>query len=272
MNAAISPAAATIETASLWARTRAIVLDLLILSLIQGIINVAFGSEHITNAVIDPATTGGYSYYTSTTQVDGIWLWLAAIVYFSVLEGLFGQTAGKAVVGIRVTDLNGGRPSWAAIIVRNFLRIIDSFPGIYLLGALAVRFSPLHQRIGDRVAGTIVVPVQIAPRAARSEAERRRALGLVIGLIALFLVACAAFIYWGRPSIVLNNLAMEGQFPGGRVASYQAEAPQWHGDTVTYPVRYRLAASGESCTGHITLGWTGFINGWEQEGSESTCR
>jgi hypothetical protein len=88
----------------------------------------------------------------------------------------------------------------------------------------------------------------------------------------LFLTACAAFAYWGRPSIVLNNLAMEGQFPGGRIANYQAGVPQWHGDSVTYPVRYTLAGSGESCTGHITLGWTGFIHGWDEEGGDSTCR
>ena len=150
-----------VETATLWARTRAIIVDLVVVSVIQAVINGVFGSERITNAIIDPSTTGGYSSYTSTTSVDGFWLWAAAIAYFSLLEGLFGDTLGKAVVGIKVTDLMGRPAGWRAVLIRNTVRIIDSFPGFYLVGALVARFSPRRQRIGDHVAGTLVVPARV---------------------------------------------------------------------------------------------------------------
>ncbi len=110
--------AAGIETASLWARTLAIVVDLFFVSVIQGVINGVFGSEHITNAILEPSTSGGYSSYTSSTTVDGVWLWVAAIMYFALLEGLFGDTVGKAVLGIGVTDLNGRPASWRAVVIR----------------------------------------------------------------------------------------------------------------------------------------------------------
>jgi uncharacterized RDD family membrane protein YckC len=154
--------AAGIETSSLWARTLAIVVDLFFVSVIQGVINGVFGSEHITNAILEPSTSGGYSSYTSSTTVDGVWLWVAAIMYFALLEGLFGDTVGKAVVGIRVTDLNGRPASWRAVVIRNVLRVIDYLPGFYLVGALVAGFSPRRQRIGDHLAGTLVVPNRAA--------------------------------------------------------------------------------------------------------------
>jgi len=126
---------ATIQTASIWWRTRATILDLIIIALLQGLINMTFGSERITNAVLDPSTTGGFSSYTSTTAVDGFWLWVVAIGYYVLLEGLFGQTVGKAAVGIRVTGLDGHRAAAQQILVRNVLRVIDWFPGFYFLGA-----------------------------------------------------------------------------------------------------------------------------------------
>jgi len=259
------------ELATLWERTRAIILDLIIISILQTIINLTFGSERITNAVVDPSTSGGFSSFSSTTEVDGIWLWLAAMLYFSLQEGLFGATLGKAVVAIRVTDMNGRRPGWRPILIRNLFRVIDSFPGIYLVGAIAFRFSPRSQRIGDRWAGTLVVPARAVAAPWLTPEQRRDRQRLVGGIVAVLLVVCLAFSYFGRPPIVLGNLARTGQFPAGRVSSYQHGPAQWNGGSIMYPVTYTLASSGKRCAGTITLDWHGFLPGWELSAMQSNC-
>lgn len=264
--------AAALETASLWARTRAIVADIIIVSILQAIINAVFGSDYITNGVLDPSVTGGYSSYTSTTTVDGLWLWGAAIAYFALLEGLFGQTVGKVVVGIRVTDLAGGRIGWRPALIRNIFRVVDSFPGFYLVGALVARFSSRRQRLGDQVAGTIVVPSRVATGAPLTEEQRRRRIGLVLGVLAFFIAGCAAFSYYGRPPIALGNAARLAQLSGGRVASFRHGPAQWHGGSVTYPVTYTLAASGKTCTGLVTLSWYGFLQSWQMDSERANCQ
>jgi len=92
-----------------------------------------------------------------------------------------------------------------------------------------------------------------------------------LGLVAVLLAACGAFSYFGRPPIVLANAAATGQFPGGQVSSYQAGLAEWHGSSVTFPVRYTRRANGESCTGKVTLDWHGFFEGWQMSSGESTC-
>ena len=261
----------SIETASLWARTRAIIVDLFVVSVIQAVINGVFGSERITNAILDPSMTGGYSSYTSTTSVDAFWLWAAAIAYFSLLEGLFGDTLGKALVGIKVTDLAGRPAGWRAVLIRNIFRVIDSFPGFYLLGALVARFSARHQRIGDHVAGTLVVPARVVVGPGLSAQARRRRVAVLLAVIVAFTASCFAFAYFGRPPIVIDNLAHLGQFPGGPVANYQHGPARWNGGSVIFPVVYTLASSGKHCTGEITLVWRGFPTGWQENSYTYSC-
>jgi uncharacterized RDD family membrane protein YckC len=260
-----------IETASLWSRTLAVVVDLIIVSVIQAVVNGVFGSERITSAILDPSTTGGYSSYTSTTSVDGFWLWVVAIAYFALLEGLFGDTIGKALLGIKVTDLSGRPAGWRAVLIRNVFRVVDSFPGFYLLGGLVARFSARRQRIGDRVGATLVIPARAEIGPALTPRARRRRVLVLLGVLLAFSAGCLAFAYFGRPLIVLDNLAHDGGFPGGPVSSYRHGPPQWTAGSVTLPVSYTLARSGAHCAGRITLNWHGFPGGWQEASAESSC-
>ena len=272
MSQAISAQAlSTIQTASIWWRTRAAILDLIVISLIQGLINATFGSERITNAVLDPSTSGGFSSYTSTIAVDGIWLWVAAFCYYFLLEGFFGQTLGKLAVGIRVTGLDGRQATPWQIVVRNLLRAIDWVPGFYFLGALVARVSGGRQRIGDHLAGTFVVPASAAVGPWPSAEQRRQRKWIVTALVAVFVLVCGAFSYFGRPPIALGNIAAEGQFPGGPVSDYRHGAARWHGGSITYPVTYTQRRTGKSCTGTITLDWQGFLEGWQMSSGQSSC-
>ncbi len=82
---------------------------------------------------------------------------LVILGYFFLLEGLWdGYTVGKKVMGIKVVKEDGGECGLAASIVRNLLRIIDSI-FYYAVGFLFMAMSDQRQRLGDRVAGTVVV-------------------------------------------------------------------------------------------------------------------
>jgi uncharacterized RDD family membrane protein YckC len=79
-----------------------------------------------------------------------------ALAYYVVLEATLGGTPGKKALGIRVVKLDGTPLDWQASIVRNLLRFADGF-FFYLVGAICVWTSTKKQRIGDMVAGTVVV-------------------------------------------------------------------------------------------------------------------
>lgn len=78
--------------------------------------------------------------------------------YFAIFEALWrGQTPGKKVAGIRVIK-ESGRPITAfEAIARNFLRAVDGLPFIYGVGLVCMMLNKQHRRLGDYVAGTIVV-------------------------------------------------------------------------------------------------------------------
>jgi uncharacterized RDD family membrane protein YckC len=101
----------------------------------------------------------GDGYASVGVEVGGNAFWALLAVglgYYVICEALTGMTVGKRMVGIRVVDENGEHLSLAAAVVRNVLRLVDSF-FFYLVGAIFALASPLGQRLGDRAAGTVVV-------------------------------------------------------------------------------------------------------------------
>ena len=81
-----------------------------------------------------------------------VWLYN---VLFEVLN--HGATPGKRVIGLKVMNINGTPVGWSSSMIRNLLRFIDSLPGCYAFGCIAVLISKHFQRLGDLAAGTIVV-------------------------------------------------------------------------------------------------------------------
>ncbi|MFQ5701160.1 MAG: RDD family protein [Acidobacteriota bacterium] len=84
--------------------------------------------------------------------------------YFAGFEAAWsGQTPGKRRLGLRVIKDTGLRIGVLDALVRNLVRIIDALPGIYAIGIVSVLASRQSKRLGDYVAGTVVVlevPVQ----------------------------------------------------------------------------------------------------------------
>src|SRR6516164_8398340 len=78
--------------------------------------------------------------------------------YAALLEGFWnGQTIGKRLFHLRVIDQAGFPLRVEQAWVRNLMRVFDALPFAYLAGGISVLSSPLMQRFGDRVAGTLVV-------------------------------------------------------------------------------------------------------------------
>lgn len=78
--------------------------------------------------------------------------------YMFLLEGAWdGKTLGKHLFGIKVVTENGDRCGYVDSLVRNVLQIVDGF-FYYAVGLVLMASSDKRQRLGDRVADTVVVP------------------------------------------------------------------------------------------------------------------
>ncbi|HEU5359064.1 MAG TPA: stage II sporulation protein M [Gemmatimonadales bacterium] len=99
-------------------------------------------------------------------------LWGAgSLAYFVGFEAFRqGQTIGKRANGIRVVRETGHPVTFGAALARNVLRAADFLPVGYLVGLGFVMLHPRARRLGDLVAGTVVVrdrpeaaPAPVAP-------------------------------------------------------------------------------------------------------------
>lgn len=100
----------------------------------------------------DPSWNKGY--------VFAVLLPMAAIyfLYHPILEiALHGSTPGKRMAGVRIVTRTGDIPSPGALLLRNLFRLIDSQPGVYLVGLATVICTAQHVRIGDLAAGTLLI-------------------------------------------------------------------------------------------------------------------
>lgn len=101
------------------------------------------------------------------STLASIWGSFLIVVFFTVkwgyhvlCEAFFqGQSPGKRFNGIQVLSDDGLFPTWKQAAMRNLTRLVDSFPAgiFYLVSAVAMGLDPACRRLGDMVAGTIVV-------------------------------------------------------------------------------------------------------------------
>lgn len=91
---------------------------------------------------------------------------IAIVVVFLIVSGYFaffewiwnGQTPGKRWLKLRVIREDGRPVTFWEASVRNLLRSFDMMPApFYSIGLISVFVSSRDQRVGDMVAGTVVV-------------------------------------------------------------------------------------------------------------------
>jgi uncharacterized RDD family membrane protein YckC len=78
--------------------------------------------------------------------------------YFALFEAFGnGRTPGKRVARIRVIHQSGRGINFVEALARNLVRAIDYLPSFYGVGIVTIFLSRRNQRLGDLVAGTLVV-------------------------------------------------------------------------------------------------------------------
>ncbi len=90
---------------------------------------------------------------------------IAGLIAFVIFNGYFiffewllsGQTPGKRLVGIRVIKVGGYSLRFLDVLLRNLMRFVDFLPVFYGVGAASLLMTSRCQRLGDLVAGTLVV-------------------------------------------------------------------------------------------------------------------
>jgi uncharacterized membrane protein SpoIIM required for sporulation/uncharacterized RDD family membrane protein YckC len=121
---------------------------------------------------------------TSAAQSSGAWAVSLVILisfaiqwgYYVLFEALWdGQTLGKRRLGIRVVQDGGYSVSFAASAVRNIARVVDMQPVFfYSVGIVSAAISKSGKRLGDMMAGTIVVRERLS-KATKLEAHAAEA-------------------------------------------------------------------------------------------------
>ncbi len=110
---------------------------------------------------------GNYSSFGERLTNAPKWvLAVTIIIVFLILSGYFaffewlwsGQTPGKRWMKLRVIREDGRPVTFWEASVRNLLRSFDMMPApFYSIGLISVFASARDQRVGDMVAGTVVV-------------------------------------------------------------------------------------------------------------------
>jgi uncharacterized protein len=115
---------------------------------------VGFAAYSIAITLLDPdvaseyATTGQTALAAAIVLATAI-LWL---VYFVFAQSRWGQTLGMRAMGIRVVGGTGGTLTWTRALLRTALLVVD-----LAVGPLLIARSRRRQRLGDRVANTVVL-------------------------------------------------------------------------------------------------------------------
>jgi uncharacterized RDD family membrane protein YckC len=78
--------------------------------------------------------------------------------YFTLFEAFWrGQTPGKRIMKIRVIQQTGRPISLFESMGRNLLRFVDWLPAFYCIGVISLFVTRRQQRLGDLIAGSLVV-------------------------------------------------------------------------------------------------------------------
>ncbi|MDG5787006.1 RDD family protein [Evansella sp. AB-P1] len=133
--------------AGFWMRLWAYLIDLLVVSSLNGIIIVpifAFTNLH-------DATIGFYS-------IAGIFGVALSFAYFSVLTKIWQQTIGKRIMGVKVQSDHACELTWGDVLIREVVgRYIHQ--SIFITNALYL-IIPFHESkkgIHDMIADTLVI-------------------------------------------------------------------------------------------------------------------
>lgn len=145
-----------LDLAGAGSRFTAGILDFIILALASFFV---FGALALI-ASIDPS---GASAFLLGLMIGGLVL---VVMGYHILFHAFGRgaTPGKRALGIRVVTTEGQPPNAFQLLVRALLQPVDVLVMVPVsIGLIVIASTPRNQRIGDLVAGTMVVRGVVHP-------------------------------------------------------------------------------------------------------------
>lgn len=136
-------------------RVLALIIDYALIAVAQTIV-LLLGLSLISSQITDLDSLG----------TSGLWiLAITILMLFAIYSGYFigfeawwqGQTPGKRFVKIRVVKDNGKPEGVFQATLRALMRPVDD---ILFIGYLCILFGPKEKRIGDWLAGTLVIQAE----------------------------------------------------------------------------------------------------------------
>ncbi len=141
------------ELAGAGSRGAALIIDTVIVTLL-------IGAEAGAGVLLGIALEA-LGLFVADIWITGVVIAVAFVTYWGyyVWGEAFrnGRTLGKRWLGIRVVRDDGSRVGVVDSVIRTALRLVDMLPGYYGVGLVAMLVSERSKRLGDMVAGTIVV-------------------------------------------------------------------------------------------------------------------
>lgn len=151
--------------AGFWLRLVALIIDGIIIGIIQAFVAIpilaAIGitaaggmesldmndADNVIGLVGAIAAAAGLYWVIATT---------VQLLYFSFMESSSLQgTVGKMALGIKVTDMQGGKLDLGKAFLRNLCKLISNVT--MLIGYIMAGFTEKKQALHDMIAGTLVV-------------------------------------------------------------------------------------------------------------------
>lgn len=149
-----------VQYASLGWRFAAVLIDTLVLFGLLIIAIMVYVLVLAARGSIDPNDPAAVQALSAelqrSTWITNVIVFGGLFLYYAILEAIFGASIGKLVFRMRVTMVDGSRPSGVALVVRNLVRIAEAWL-LYIPAGISCLAGAKRQRLGDHAARTVVV-------------------------------------------------------------------------------------------------------------------
>src|SRR5437764_10122672 len=137
------------DVAGVGSRFLAALIDALVLA-------VVLAALVIVTVLAGQSLTGTMAYVAAGVGVLIInVVLLGYFVFFEIIWN--GQSPGKRAMGLRVVKTSGYPITAVTALIRNVVRLVDWLPAFYAVGVITMIANRHARRLGDLVAGTVVI-------------------------------------------------------------------------------------------------------------------
>ncbi len=107
---------------------------------------------------------GSYAGHTAAAVIALVMVLLVLVGYPVASETLWnGRTLGKAALGLRVVTVEGGPVRFRHSAIRGIVGLFEIYATLGSVALMTIIFSRRDQRVGDHMAGTIILRERSAP-------------------------------------------------------------------------------------------------------------